>query len=390
MQRPSKIVQLGLILIMTAACSSPKYEGRIPPPPTSEPAAIDIPATPLSVTATPLLAGQRSVAETPKQPAQAVGSERTNLPLDPLQFLFPTAVAKPVSLWRPPLYPVPWEPSPQDHFYFIRPIGADQINWPLAKYRYGYLLYSEPHSGVDIPAPKGTPILAVGSGTVIFAGYGLYLTSEEYRDPYGIAVAIKHDFGYRGKMLYTVYGHMDKTFVYQGQRVEAGETIGLVGETGKVSGPHLHLEIRVGDQKFFATRNPELWIAPPQGYGILVGRIMENNSRMAPQVKVKLRSDALSLGYEVLTYAENVKSDEYYKENLVLGDLPASSYNLALEYDLNVYKTDELVIRAGQVTFFTFNRKDGFIWVRPPAPGAKFIPPDEAPVRKEGEILLSP
>ena len=54
---------------------------------------------------------------------------------DPLRFTFPTAEAEPGTLWRPPLYPVPWEPTPQDHFYFVRPIGANEVNWPLARYR---------------------------------------------------------------------------------------------------------------------------------------------------------------------------------------------------------------------------------------------------------------
>ena len=104
--------------------------------------------------------------------------------------------------------------TPYDHFYFDRPIGANQTNWPLGRYRYGYMLYSEPHTGVDIPAPRGTPILAAGPGTVTWAGYkDLAITRNVENDPYGIAVAIKHDFGYQGNDLYTVYGHMDRTFV---------------------------------------------------------------------------------------------------------------------------------------------------------------------------------
>ncbi len=166
----------------------------------------------------------------------------------PLVFTFPTVGAESSSFWRPPLYPVPWEPTPYDHFYFIRPIGADEVNWPLARYRYGGLFYSTAHTGIDIPAPKGTPVLAAGPGKVIWAGYGLYFMRDEFRDPYGIAVAIKHDFGYRGQALYTVYVHLDRTFVYRGQRVESGEQLGLVGETGKVSGPHLHFEVRIGGQ----------------------------------------------------------------------------------------------------------------------------------------------
>jgi hypothetical protein len=63
---------------------------------------------------------------------------------------------------------------------------------------------------------------------------------------------------------------------------------------------------------------------------------------------------------------------------------------MTFEHDLNSYKTDELVIQAGQVTFFTFTRRDGFVWTLPPAPGGTFIPPDATPVGAEGEILPIP
>jgi hypothetical protein len=59
----------------------------------------------------------------------------------PFQFSFPTPGAEPVSGWRPPLYPIPWAMSAYDHFYFARPIAADQVNWPLADYRYGGIFF---------------------------------------------------------------------------------------------------------------------------------------------------------------------------------------------------------------------------------------------------------
>jgi murein DD-endopeptidase MepM/ murein hydrolase activator NlpD len=303
----------------------------------------------------------------------------TNFPTEPaipLEFAFPTIGPAPVSSWRPPLYPVPWEPTPHDHFYFIRPIGANDVNWPLARYRYGYLLYTEPHTGIDIPAHKGTPILAAGPGTITHAGYGLYFSQNQSEDPYGIAVAIKHDFGYKGQVLYTIYGHMDQTYVYQGQHVEAGEVIGLVGETGNVSGPHLHFEVRLGNHTFFSSRNPELWISPPQGWGVLVGRITESNVHKLPQVKVRLVKQDTKRVYEVISYAVgSVNSDEYYNENLVLGDLPAGLYTLYVEYNFRSYKT-EIRISGGEVTFVRFGLSSGFDTSLPPEKGPKFIPPE--------------
>ncbi|MBT4311316.1 MAG: hypothetical protein HOD49_12995 [Anaerolineae bacterium] len=59
----------------------------------------------------------------------------------PLRFVIPTPEAEPISDWRPPLYPVPWAISPYDHFYFIRPIAANEINWPIASYLYGGIFF---------------------------------------------------------------------------------------------------------------------------------------------------------------------------------------------------------------------------------------------------------
>lgn len=297
----------------------------------------------------------------------------------PLQFTFPTADVDPVSLWRPPLYPVPWEPTPYDHFYFIRPIGANEVNWPLAKYRYGGKFFANAHTGIDIPAPKGTPVMAAGPGEVIWAGYGLSFLMVEYRDPYGIAVAIKHDFGYQGNMLYTVYGHMDTSYVIQGQRVETGEVIGLSGETGKVTGPHLHFEVRMGDNRYFGSRNPELWIAPPQGWGVLVGRVMNEKGKFVLKQLVELRNKETSAYYYVHSYAEGpVNSDAYYRENAVLGDLPAGNYMVWVRYEAVVYQT-EVEIKAGMVTFFSFWGRQGFDPSPLPTPAPDFEPPDATP-----------
>ena len=78
--------------------------------------------------------------------------------IQPFRFFLPTPGAEPVSGWRPPLYPVPWAVSAYDHFYFTRPIAADNINWPLAEYRYGGVFFAPNivHTGVDIDAEEGT------------------------------------------------------------------------------------------------------------------------------------------------------------------------------------------------------------------------------------------
>lgn len=86
------------------------------------------------------------------------------------------------------------------------------------------------HAGLDIAAPRGTPISAAADGTVKFAGWS---------NGYGNLVILRHADGRE-----TRYGHSEKLFVKEGDMVRAGEKIAAVGSTGKSTGPHLHFEVR--------------------------------------------------------------------------------------------------------------------------------------------------
>jgi murein DD-endopeptidase MepM/ murein hydrolase activator NlpD len=86
------------------------------------------------------------------------------------------------------------------------------------------------HAGIDIAAPKGTKILAAGKGEVIVA---------KYYGGYGNCVIVDHN----GK--WTIYGHMSKISVREGDQVDVGSVLGLVGSTGDSTGNHLHYEVRV-------------------------------------------------------------------------------------------------------------------------------------------------
>jgi murein DD-endopeptidase MepM/ murein hydrolase activator NlpD len=87
------------------------------------------------------------------------------------------------------------------------------------------------HSGVDIGAPMGAPVVAAGSGIVITAGR---------LGGYGNAIVIQHN-----GVQQTLYGHLSEVFVLPGQRIEQGTVIGRVGSTGNSTGPHLHFESRM-------------------------------------------------------------------------------------------------------------------------------------------------
>ena len=295
---------------------------------------------------------------------------------DPLRFVFPDSAPDPVSAWRPPLYPVPWVPTPHDHFYFSRPIAADEVNWPLADYRYGGVFFEDQvHTGVDFPAAKSTPVLAAGDGRVIWAGWGLYRgVVGDTSDPYGKAVMIQHDFGFQGLRLYTVYGHLDQVDVARGAHVIVGDRIGVVGDTGFVTGPHLHFEVRVGESNFFRTYNPELWLVPPQGWGVAVARVMDTVGYAYAEENLRIESIDTGRVWRAIPYAEGaVNSDPFYNENMVISDLPAGWYLVRISYG-GIYYEQDFEIYPGRVTFFSFKGRNGFSLQPPPDQGDTFDP----------------
>jgi murein DD-endopeptidase MepM/ murein hydrolase activator NlpD len=378
-RKPMSMVARGLFsllcLFAASSCRAPVPDPTAVAIDTSIPVATALPDDALATSPPPteLLASDESLLT---QAEQAYLQIPTPVE-DPLRFVFPTPKPAPVSAWRPPLYPTPWAPTPQDHFYFARPIAADEVNWPLADYRYGgVFLPNVVHTGIDIPAEIGVPVLAAGSGRVVWAGYGLFTGSEDLADPYGLAVAIKHDFGYQQEYLFTVYGHLSRVDVARGQQVQAGEVLGQTGETGKVTGPHLHFEVRVGRNTFSGSRNPELWLAPPQGWGLLAGRVMGTSGAELVSQPVTIRSKETGQDWIVNSYGEGaVNKDPYYRENLVIGDLPAGEYTILMPFAGALINYD-ITINPGRVTFFKFQGRKGFSTELPPTPGTDFTPPD--------------
>ena len=120
------------------------------------------------------------------------------------------------------------------HIPSIQPVA----NKDLSKVASGYGTRVDPiygsirfHAGMDFAAKTGTEIYATGNGTVIYA---------DWKQGYGKCVMIDHGFGYE-----TLYAHMDEYNVRVGKKVVRGEKIGMVGNTGKSTGSHLHYEVHV-------------------------------------------------------------------------------------------------------------------------------------------------
>lgn len=119
---------------------------------------------------------------------------------------------------------------------------SDSLIWPVTgKVTDGFGWRIHPttgkkqfHEGIDIAAPLDTAIVAAASGTVTFTGWS---------DGYGRLVIISHTNGYR-----TRYGHLSRSIVSQGQKINKGDVLGYVGQSGRATGPHCHFEIEVSGE----------------------------------------------------------------------------------------------------------------------------------------------
>jgi murein DD-endopeptidase MepM/ murein hydrolase activator NlpD len=127
-------------------------------------------------------------------------------------------------------------------------LGTGRFLWPVPHF---YKVSSSfgprgrrHHDGIDIPAPKGTPVVAVDTGVVIYSDNGIR--------GYGNMIVVAH-----GDDIFTVYAHNKKNNVDKGDRVEKGEVIAQIGNTGRSTGPHLHFEIRVKNK----VRNPAQFLS---------------------------------------------------------------------------------------------------------------------------------
>ncbi len=224
---------------------------------------------------------------------------------------------------------------PAPYFTMSRPFTPDHAVEASRYYPYGtrgrgeYLL----HHGVDIGNANGTPVLAVGDGEVVYAGDDLHQPWGPTTDFYGNVVVIRHATTVGGQAISTLYGHLSQVEVATGQPVAAGDVIGLVGMAGIALGPHLHLEVRLGDpQDYEATRNAELFLAPLAGRGTLLGRVTDAAGAVVPNVRVALfRQDGAGETYygETTTYpAQHVHPSEAFGETFVFADIPGGPYTL--------------------------------------------------------------
>lgn len=245
----------------------------------------------------------------------------------------PTPSLTPTITPTPPPSATPTPAPASAHLWLERPIGPDSEGDrnPGTYFPYGatgggrYHL----HHGVDYMNATGTPALAAAAGRVIVAGNDLETVYGLKPDFYGNLVVQELDQTFQGRPVYLLYGHLSQVTVTEGQHVEAGETVGLVGMTGVAIGSHLHLEVRLGANNYDSTRNPVLWLRPGPDEGVIAGLVLDAQGQPIPEIPVTFfrAAEPNKWWRQTQTYAnDGVNADDQLGENFALAYVPAGDY----------------------------------------------------------------
>lgn len=243
------------------------------------------------------------------------------------------------------------------HFYsqqfrLTRPV-LDNIKTNIS-YLYGEPNFQNPslaHHGIDISIAYDT-IRSASNGIVYFSGYNPNDTIGGY-EPGGAGNYIIIKSKWNGKDIYLNYFHLKKPLKNNGDSVYVNMPIGISGNTGNSTGPHLHFEIRQGTQSPSAIRsrrNPELWFAI-SGMGAIYGRVPNaaDNTRVDISPDPKPRPPYTHSTFYALTYKFGdpvIQSDDIYNENYAIGDVKPGTYTITA---LNGTYRRMVTVGAGQI-----------------------------------------
>jgi murein DD-endopeptidase MepM/ murein hydrolase activator NlpD len=250
--------------------------------------------------------------------------------------------------------------------WFRRPIALGDQPYIDQTYRYGSTMGGnfQPHQGIEFNNGNGTLVYAIGDGEVVHAGPA---------ERGALTVAIKHDqrLGTRGGQrlfVYSVYYHNSQILVPVGRRVRAGDRIARVGNTGRATNDHMHLEIHAApvdstrlivdpDVRFPPyTLNPELFIDPLPGTGMVVGQVWDSSGQAVPQariyglVKPEPRETPFSF---IETYGPRNHSDPNFNEHFAITDVPPGLYIMGVEIGgTRVFR--RVLVQVGKTTWVEF------------------------------------
>lgn len=362
---------LGIICLMwAAACAG---EG---PEPSLRPSATIPPSPP---------AQEQATSPSPPSPSPRP-EEGDPLTPSPTAHVEISLTASPATQTSPGNVSPSCPPSPclyAGQFFLQRPIGPSGNQQVDVTYRFGSTQgrLRDPHHGVEFLNPAGTPVLAAADGVVVVAGDDRQPTSPRgvwpitfygpYSYFYGNLVVIEHSLPPALQLeqpdlvgpIYTLYAHLSEISVQVGQTVQAGQTIGAVGMTGVATGPHLHFEVRLGENNYKSSRNPELWLIPRQTasgqpMGALAGRVLDRFGSSVELTDIVLRhlpngpDQPHDFEVYLLTYEEaGLRGQPPFLESFAAGDLVPGWYKLTFPY----YGLREILVQVfpGQLTVLT-------------------------------------
>ncbi|MFO7680956.1 MAG: M23 family metallopeptidase [Chloroflexota bacterium] len=240
-----------------------------------------------------------------------------------------TSDAAAIPTFTPPALPFT---SADEHYWLQRPIPEGGTVWTDKTYPYGSTRGGtlRPHHGVEFYVEKGTQIIAAAAGAVVTAGNDSLIAYGPHTNFYGNLVVIQLDATYEGQPVYILHGHLSDIYVTEGQRVDVGQIIALSGASGIADGPHLHFEVRLGQNSYESTRNPRLWLYPFPDYGTVAGRIVRANGSLVEEAPITLdRIDGASRFLASTSYAgTTVNADDRWQENFVIDDVPMGYYEV--------------------------------------------------------------
>ena len=256
-------------------------------------------------------------------------------------------------------------------FLLKRPIGSEGRNTIVYTNRYGEYQSSTKQAsrGVTFLNSTGTPVLAAADGTVVVAGDDSQTPYGPFRDLYGNLVILEHQLPGYSEPFFTVYGHLSEIGVEQGQSVKSGDEIGKVGMSGNATGSSLLFEVRMGENSYNATRNPELWLEnlPDEAgtlQGVIAGRILDQNGKPVKADNIVLERlagaglPAIDTFYLKTYGGEALSGLEPWGENFAAGDLPAGDYQITF-YVEGKLQQRVVTVEPGKLTLVTFKIPDG-------------------------------